>query len=362
MKDRNVNQTDHETRLFEEFKANLRHERDYTLGYWQQIRERYVYQGRQYSAQEVIDWFMNTPLMDVKTISEELGIDWKTVGNDVRRMVVGPLKGFEEKQELFSKTKEPFVENTRIYAKPRVVEGIDQCYFYHTIDIPGHGTIEGDWDLRDGINDYLGGANFSGKKVLDVGTANGMLCFETERQGGKVTAFDLSKDYAWDLVPYAKWKDYEYISHEHRKTSDRLNNAYWFCHRCFNSNAKVVYGDIYNIPEQIGEVDIVIYGSILLHLRDPFLALQSGTRLAREAVVVTDVLRSQTFESKEPYMKFLPDPETLDPIDTWWDLRPEFVVRMINVLGFEDTRVTYHSQLCKGEKVQLYTVVGRRTS
>lgn len=361
MKDLNTDQTDHETSLFEEIKGDIRHERDHALRFWKQIRKRYVYRGRQYSAQEVIDWFMSAPFMEVKTIGKELGIDWKTIGNDVRRMD-DPLKRFEEEQELFSETKEPFVGNTGIYAKPRVIEDIDQCFFYHTIDLPGHGTIEGDWDLRDGINDYLGGVNFSGKKVLDVGTANGMLCFETERQGGKVTAFDLSKDYAWDLVPYAKWKDYEYISHEHHNTIDRLNNAYWFCHRCFNSNAKVVYGDVYNIPEQIGEVDIVVYGSILLHLRDPFLALQNGTRLTREAVVVTEVLRDQTFQSKEPYMKFLPDPETLEPVDTWWDLRPEFIVRVLNVLGFEDTQVTYHSQLCKGEKVQLYTVVCRRTS
>jgi SAM-dependent methyltransferase len=362
MKDLNIGQTDHETRLFEEIKANLRDERDQALGYWQQIRKRYVYRGRQYSAQEVIDWFMSAPFMEAKAIGEELGIDWKTIGNDVRR-IADPLRGFEVEKELLSGIKEPFVEDTGIYAKPRVIEDIEQCYFYHTIDLPGHGTIEGEWDLRDGINDYLGGVNFSGKRVLDVGTANGMICFETERQGGKVTAFDLSKDYAWDLVPYARWKDYAYISHGHRYHIESLNNAYWLCHRCLNSNAKAVYGDVYNIPEQIGEVDIVIYGSILLHLRDPFLALQSGTRLAREAVVVTEVLRrDRIFQSKEPYMKFLPDPETLEPKDTWWDLRPEFVVRVINVLGFEDIRVTYHSQLCKGEEVQLYTVVGRRTS
>jgi hypothetical protein len=164
------------------------------------------------------------------------------------------------------------------------------------------------------------------------------------------------------LVPYARWKDYEIILHGHRHHIDSLNNAYWFCHRCLKSNAKAVYGDVYNIPAQIGEVDIVIYGSILLHLRDPFLALQSGTRLARETVVVTDVLRGQTLKPKEPYMKFLPDPETLEPKDTWWDLSPEFVVRVIKVLGFEDIRVTYHSQPCKGEMVQLFTVVGRRTS
>jgi len=101
MEDLNIGQTDHETRLFEEIKANLRHERDNALGYWQQIRKRYVYRNRQYSAQEVIDWFMSASLMEVKSIGEELGIDWKTIGKDVRR-IVDPLKGFEEEQELFS--------------------------------------------------------------------------------------------------------------------------------------------------------------------------------------------------------------------------------------------------------------------
>jgi len=57
MKDPNIGQPDHDTRLFEEIKTNLRRELDYALGAWQQIRKRYVYRGRQYSAQEVIDWF-----------------------------------------------------------------------------------------------------------------------------------------------------------------------------------------------------------------------------------------------------------------------------------------------------------------
>ncbi|MCP4574849.1 MAG: hypothetical protein GY846_00990 [Deltaproteobacteria bacterium] len=369
MENSNICQTDQEIKMFREIRANLMHERDDALRYWQQIRERYVYKGRKYNDQEVVDWFMNAPFMEVKAVSEELGIDWKTIVTDVRRMV-DPLRELEEKQALFPETEKPFVGNTGMYAEPRVIEDIDQCYFYHTIDLPGHGTIEGDWDLRNGINDYFGGVNFSGKKVLDVGTANGMLCFEIERQGGDVVAFDLSTDYSWDLVPYAKWKNYESILQGHSYHINKLNNAFWFCHRCLNSNAKVVYDNIYDIPEQIGELDIVVYGSILLHLRDPFLALQSGTKLTRGAVVVTDVLGHQTLKAKkgadhgpeEPYMKFLPDSETMEPKDTWWDLSPEVISRMLKVLGFEDIHITYHAQPCRGEEVQLYTVVGRRTS
>jgi len=361
MKDLDAFQIDHETKSFEALKADLRYERDQALRYWKSIKKRYVYRGRQYRAQEVIDWFMAAPYMEVKAISEELRIDWKTIGNDIRR-IADPLSGLEEKRTILLGPKASFVEDAGVYATPRIVKDIEQCYFYHTIDLPGYGTIHGDWDLRDGIKDYLGGVNFRGKRILDVGTANGMICFNTEKQGGKVTAFDLSKDYSWNLVPYTKWKEYEYATDWHHSHIDSLNNAYWFCHRSLNSNAKVVYGDVYNIPEQIGQVDIAIYGSILLHLRDPFLALQSGTRLAREGVVVTDVLRDETHKLKEPYLRFLPDPETSEPKDTWWDLSPEFVVRVVKVLGFENTSITYHSQTFKGDKIRLFTVVGRRTS
>ena len=33
------------------------------------------------------------------------------------------------------------------YADPRSVSRIEDCYFYHSMDIPGFGRVEGDWDL-----------------------------------------------------------------------------------------------------------------------------------------------------------------------------------------------------------------------
>ena len=63
------------------------------------------------------------------------------------------------------------------YAEPRAVASLDECYFYHTMDVPGHGTIKGEWDLRGRVDDYLGNFDFSGKRVLDVGAASGILSF-----------------------------------------------------------------------------------------------------------------------------------------------------------------------------------------
>jgi hypothetical protein len=36
------------------------------------------------------------------------------------------------------------------------VPGLLISNFYHTTDIPGIGVAEGQWDLRDGFNEYLG--------------------------------------------------------------------------------------------------------------------------------------------------------------------------------------------------------------
>jgi SAM-dependent methyltransferase len=248
-----------------------------------------------------------------------------------------------------------------IYAEPRTIIDLKDCYFYHTMDLPVLGTVEGNWDLRQNIGDYLGNVEFKDKRVLDVGCANGALSFYMERQGAEVVSYDLDKNGDWDMVPYAKWKDYEHIALERKSIIDKLNNAYWFAHRLLKSQAKVVYGGVYAIPDTFGPVDLAVYGSILLHLRDPFLALQNGLRLTKKTVIIAEPLRRQITRTAEPCLGLLPDARIVEPKDTWWDIRPEWVVRAIGVLGFEDVEINYHSQKYEGRDNDLYTIVGRRT-
>src|SRR5438445_4191084 len=76
-----------------------------------------------------------------------------------------------------------------IYASPRIVTDLSDCYFYHTMDVPGYGQIVGEWDLREGIRAYLGDVDFRGRRVLEMGTANGFVCFHMEREGADVVAY-----------------------------------------------------------------------------------------------------------------------------------------------------------------------------
>lgn len=252
------------------------------------------------------------------------------------------------------------------YVEPRRVTDIRECSFYHTMDLPGHGTVPGVWDLRAGIDRYLGGVLFAGRRVLDVGAASGFLSFHMEQQGAEVVSYDLSESHSWDNVPYAG-TDLAEADRINRAAIRRNNNAYWFSHRAFGSRNRMVQGTAYTIPDSIGPVHIAVFGSILLHLRDPFLALQMGTRQVRDMVIVADVIPRRRFWQRwftpllAPEMRFLPDAGNKKHFGTWWVLPPKLIQKFLGVLGFEETKVIYHSQKFEGSTRLMYTVVGWRT-
>jgi len=279
------------------------------------------------------------------------------------------------------------VSDNSIYATPKLVKDIGECTFYHTTDVPGYGVVKGMFDLRDGAQEYLGKVDFKGKRVLEMGTASGFLCFHMESKGAEVVAYDLSPEYLWDIVPFYNIDQGKFIA-ERKYVSKQLNNAFWLCHRAFKSRAKMVYGTVYAVPKEIGMVDISTFGAILLHVRDPFLALQNALRLTRETVIITDdyadlptlifnvlrfpVLAQQILDTlhiygrlsapfRLPQMKFIPKPSAPGLAATWWNLSPESLRAMIAVLGFEKVSISYHWQKVGNKKMRFYTIVGHRT-
>src|SRR5262249_40532730 len=142
----------------------------------------------------------------------------------------------------------------------------------------------------------------------------------------------------------------------------QLNNGYWLAHRAFNSKAKVVYGTVYNIPKDIGLVDISVISSVLLHVRDPFLALQNALQLTLDTVIIVERSPENIKDYPDgPYMRFLPEPSIIDPRETWWVLSPGLIKKFLGVLGFDEVEVKHHFQLWQGARLPLYTIVGHRT-
>lgn len=218
------------------------------------------------------------------------------------------------------------------YAEPRHVADLSLCWFYHQIDLPGVGTMEGQWDLRNTIEDYLGRVDYRNKTVLDIGAAGGYLTFEMEKRGAKVVSFDMRDGNDWNVVPYvhpefnpAQWADH------YKLACEAVRNAYWYSHRVLGSKAKAYYGDIYALPEGLGKFDVVMMGMCITHLRDPFQAMYSASLRANERIVITQ----QASAAPGNYAFFMPNPKTRNPMDAWWSLSEDCVVTILDILGFE---------------------------
>ena len=233
--------------------------------------------------------------------------------------------------------------------------------------IPGHGEILGEWDLRGGEEDYLGHVMLPGQTVLEIGTASGYLCFWMEKQGAKVVSYDLSEAQDWDVVPYHR---FDYANHiaQRKERIRKLNNSWWFAHERLGSRAQVAYGTVYEISPELGEFDIVTMGSILLHLRDPFLAIQRAASVARNTLVITDLLMltqdqaAATVLGQGKIARFMPDARTCSPYETWWGVSPHFVAEVVQILGFNDVHFSVHRQRHIGGEMDLYTIVANRTT
>lgn len=258
----------------------------------------------------------------------------------------------------------------------------DDYYFYHTIDLPGLGEMKGEWDLRTFADAYIGHVDVRNKRVLEVGAANGFLSFHMEKAGASVISYDLSPDLDWDMVPFAH-KDGAAWAPMRKNHIRKLNNAYRLSHSLLDSRAELVHGTVYAIPKSVGLVDISTFGSILLHVRDPFLALQQAARITSETIVITEILdnnrqkiinnlfswlgadtvRRIRHKLLGPSMIFRPITAVGHPEETWWHLTPELLEQFLSVLGFANIQISYHNQLfAEHNKNQLmYTLVAKRT-
>jgi len=242
----------------------------------------------------------------------------------------------------------------QLFAAPREVKDIGECYFYHTVDIPGHGVIKGDWDLRRGLNAYLGNVDFAGRRVLEIGPASGFLTFEMEKRGARVVSVEVTDDHGWDFVPYPADR-LEEVFGPRRIIMQQLKNSYWFNHAACHSRAQVYYGNVYELPTALGEFDIAVMGSVLLHCHSPLRIVEQCLKKAT-SLIITDMYYP---ELKEPICRFVPTPENF-LWHTWWHFSPKLFTQFLAVAGFSAFEVSTHQQLHRGREHTLFTVTARK--
>jgi len=253
-----------------------------------------------------------------------------------------------------------------IYAEPQTGISIDECEFYHTCEIPGIGIVNGQWDLRHGVSQYLGNYDFTNKRVLEIGPASGFLTFHIETKAREVVATDLPIDlHLWDFVPYDRLRignnptpqgaDVEKRFRDHIK---RIRNGFWLCHEKFQSRARVCYSTTTELPKELGSFDVAVLGSVLLHTQCPAKVVQCCADLVSHSIIITEILDRSL--GNAPICRFLPSVEN-DLWHTWWNFTPQFFTQYLSVLGFSTIVASTHKQTAFNKEFELFTIVASRS-
>ncbi len=150
----------------------------------------------------------------------------------------------------------------------RVLDRISNVEWYHSIDLPGGVSTDGYVDHRGQVALYGLPDDMSAMRALDVATYDGFWAFEMERRGAHVTAIDLESLAQCDFP--RRFRDH--ISAAEKPTGA----AFRVAHELLNSRVDRRLMSVYELsPKKVGTFDVVFLSDLLLHLRDPALALEN---------------------------------------------------------------------------------------
>jgi tRNA (mo5U34)-methyltransferase len=225
-------------------------------------------------------------------------------------------------------------------------EGLEDYYWYHTIDL-GHGLVTpGDYDFRGNLEAFAFPEDLRGKTALDVGSATGFFAFELERRGALVTSVELPSLADWDILSaerdellgrLAAWLNARSPEEAYQR---HLDGPFQFCHRVLGSRVRRCYSTVYDLsPARLGRgaFDFVYAGDLLLHTFAPLKALDALARVCSGTLAVT--IDTPVPHPDEPLLRYLGAESASADQRTWWAFSPACVRQMLRRLGFRSASV-----------------------
>jgi len=145
--------------------------------------------------------------------------------------------------------------------------------WYHVIELGGGLVTPGWFDLRP-IVEKMPWPDVAGKRCLDVGPWDGFLSFELERRGAaSVLAVDIGDAADWD------WRLDLRVSGPAAMAgggSTKTGRGFEVAKELLGSKVERRELSVYDLsPEQVGSFDVVVCGSLMLHLKNPIGALEA---------------------------------------------------------------------------------------
>jgi tRNA (mo5U34)-methyltransferase len=122
-----------------------------------------------------------------------------------------------------------------------------------------------------------------GKRCLDVGTYDGFFAFELERRGAlEVVATDISDHSQWDWPAAMRARGADYLA----SVAGEKGLGFRVAQTALGSSVVRRELSVYDLsPEAIGEFDVVVCGSLMLHLKNPVAALEAIRSVCRGSLL-----------------------------------------------------------------------------
>jgi tRNA (mo5U34)-methyltransferase len=204
--------------------------------------------------------------------------------------------------------------------------------WYHTLDLPGQDPTPGWFDLRT-VSSRLPWPQVRGARCLDIATYDGFYAFEMERRGAaSVVATDIGDHSDWDWPLSLRQRGGEALA----EIAGEKGTGFETARELLGSSVEKVECNVYDLsPERVGSFDMVICGSLLLHLRDPVRALEAirsvcdGWFMSIETVSLP---LSLLFPHR-PMAELGPEDRRLQ----WWTANAAGHRRLVEVAGFTVT-------------------------
>jgi tRNA (mo5U34)-methyltransferase len=207
----------------------------------------------------------------------------------------------------------------------RLRQRLPEISWYHTQELAPGIVTPGMFDLRQLVHHYGLPDDLTGVRALDVGTFEGFWAFELERRGADVVAVDV------DSTQQLDWP-----ARLRPASDERRGEGFELAREALGSSVDRVGTSIYDAgPETLGgRFDLVFCGSVLIHLRDPMLALERMADLCRGRLILAEERSRKLDLLPLKAAEFRGD----TPWSVWWVPSTRTWLSMVSAAGFEDVR------------------------
>lgn len=206
--------------------------------------------------------------------------------------------------------------------------------WYHSIEVAPGVVTPGMFDLRP-IVQRMPWPDVRGKRCLDVGTYDGFLAFELERRGAtEVLTTDIADHEQWDWPLHLRALGPEYLRHV---AGSEKGVGFEIARELLGSSATLEQINVYDLdPQRLGTFDVVVCGSLLLHLRDPLRALAAIRSVCRGWFLSTNQveLGLSLRHRRRPLVRL----DGVSDAAQWWLPNAAAHRQMLRVSGFEIER------------------------